>query len=327
MLGFIIRRVLWMIPVLFFISLITFALMHAAPGGPWDTDPGRKQLTPAQVRALNQRFGLDKPVFINTEGNIAQPWTYFDSQFFNYIYNAVAKFDFGPSYRQRGRDVAEIIMVGLPYSVRLGAFAFLWSSLAGVALGIIAALNQNTWIDYVSLFVGTVLRATPSFVLGIFLIILFASTFHLVTVIPDYESGGLRPYLLPSLVLGAPTMAFITRLTRSSMLEVIRQDYVRTARAKGLSERVVIYAHMLKNAMIPVVTILGPAFVGLVTGSFIIETLFGMPGIGQLFVRSINERDYSLIMGTTLFYAFLVAVANMLVDITYAFIDPRIRLS
>jgi oligopeptide transport system permease protein len=284
-------------------------------------------LTAAQVRALNARFGLDKPVFINTEGNIAQPWTYFDSQFFNYVWNAVTKFDFGPSYRQRGRDVADIIMVGLPYSVRLGAFAFLWSSIAGVALGIIAALNQNTWIDYVSLFFGTILRATPSFVLGIFLIILFASTFKLVTVIPDYSTGGIRPYLLPSLVLGAPTMAFITRLTRSSMLEVIRQDYVRTARAKGLSERVVIYGHMLKNAMIPVVTILGPAFVGLVTGSFIIETLFGMPGIGQLFVRSINERDYSLIMGTTLFYAFLVAVANMLVDITYAFIDPRIRLS
>lgn len=322
MAAFLIRRVLWMVPVLFFISLITFALMHAAPGGPWDTDPSRKQLTPAQVKALNAKFGLDKPVFINTEGG--NP---LDSQFFNYIWNAVSKFDFGPSYRQRGRDVADIIKVGLPYSVRLGGIAFGWATVFGIILGIVAALNQNTWIDYVSLFLGTVLRATPSFVLGIFLIVFFASTLHWVTVIPDWEGGGVRPYILPALVLGAPTMAFITRLTRTSMLEVTRQDYVRTARAKGLSERVVVIGHMLKNAMIPVVTILGPAFVGLVTGSFIIETLFGMPGIGQLFVRSINERDYSLIMGTTLFYAFLVAVANMIVDLTYAFIDPRIRLS
>jgi len=316
-----------MIPVLFFIALITFALMHAAPGGPWDTDPGRKQLTAAQVRALNAKFGLDKPVFINTEGNISNPLSYFDSQFFNYVGNAVTKFDFGPSYRQRGRDVSEIILAGLPYSLRLGAISFLWATAVGVALGVTAALNQNTWIDYVSLFLGTILRATPSFVLGILLIVLFASTLHLVNVLPDYTEGGIKPYILPSLVLGAPTAAFITRLTRTSMLDVTRQDYIRTARAKGLSEQVVVAGHMLKNAMIPIVTILGPAFVGLLTGSFIIETLFAMPGIGQLFVKSINERDYALIMGTTLFYAFLVAVANMLVDVTYAFIDPRIRLS
>ena len=326
MLQFIIRRLLWLVPVLFFISFVTFALMHAAPGGPWDTDPSRRQLSASQVRAMNQRFGLDKPVFINVEGNPSQPWTYLDSQFFNYIWNAVTKFDFGPSYRQRGRDVSEIIQAGLPYSVRLGAIAFLWSSLAGVALGLIAALNQNSIIDYVSLFLATALRSIPSFILGIFLIVIFASTLHWVNIIQDFNQGGLRPYLLPAIVLGAPTMAFIARLTRSSMLEVVRQDYVRTARAKGLGERTVVLIHMLRNALIPVVTILGPAFVGLVTGSFIIETLFGMPGIGQLFVRSINERDYALIMGTTLFYAVLVAIANLLVDLTYAFIDPRIRL-
>ena len=325
MAAFVIRRILWMIPVLLFIAILTFALMHAAPGGPWDTDPGRKQLTPAQVRAMNQRFGLDKPVFINTEGNPAQPWTYLDSQFFNYVWNVVTKFDFGPSYRQRGRDVSDIIQNGLPYSLRLGAIAFTWATIFGITLGLMAALNQNTWIDYVSLFLATVLRSIPSFVLGIFMIALFVGTLGWAKIIQE-DWSGLSPYILPSIVLGAPSMAFIARLTRSSMLEVVRQDYVRTARAKGLSDRVVIFIHMLRNAMIPVVTILGPAFVALVTGSFIIETMFGMPGIGQLFVRSINERDYSLIMGTTLFYAFLVAVANMLVDITYAFIDPRIRL-
>ena len=326
MLQFVIRRLIWMVPVLFFITFVTFALMHAAPGGPWDTDPSRRQLSASQVRAMNQRFGLDKPVFINVEGNPSQPLSYLDSQFFNYIWNAVSKFDFGPSYRQRGRDVSDIIQSGLPYSVRLGAIAFLWSSLAGVALGLIAALNQNSLIDYVSLFLATALRSIPSFILGIFLIVIFASTLHWVNIIQDFNRGGLRPYILPSIVLGAPTMAFIARLTRSSMLEVVRQDYVRTARAKGLGERTVVLIHMLRNALIPVVTILGPAFVGLVTGSFIIETLFGMPGIGQLFVRSINERDYALIMGTTLFYAVLVAIANLLVDLTYAFIDPRIRL-
>ncbi len=326
MLGFIIRRLLWLIPVLLFITFITFALMHIAPGGPWDTDPSRRQLSAAQVKAMNARFGLDKPVFINTEGNPAQPWTYLDSQFFNYILNVVTKFDFGPSYRQRGRDVSDIIMAGLPTSIKLGSIAFIWSTIVGVSLGLYAALRQNTAGDYVALFLATVLRSIPSFVLGIFLIVIFVGTLHWMNIIQD-DWSGLQPYILPAIVLGAPIMAFIARLTRSSMLDVTRQDYVRTARAKGLNERAVVLGHMLKNALIPVVTILGPAFATLVTGSFIIETLFGMPGIGQLFVTSINSRDYSLIMATTLFYAFLVAIANMLVDITYAFIDPRIRLS
>ena len=326
MLAFIIRRLLWMIPVLLFITFITFLLMHMAPGGPWDTDPSRRQLSAAQVKAMNARFGLDKPVFFNTEGEPTKPWTYLDSQFFNYIWNVVTKFDFGPSYRQRGRDVGEIMMAGLPTSFKLGAIAFAWATIVGVGLGLFAALRQNTLGDYVALFLATVLRSIPSFVLAIFLIVIFAGMLHMVKIIQE-DWSGIQPFLLPALVLGAPTMAFIARLTRSSMLEVVRQDYIRTARAKGLSENTVVLGHMLKNALIPVITILGPAFAGLVTGSFIIETLFGMPGIGQLFVTSINSRDYSLIMATTLFYAFLVAIANMLVDVTYAFIDPRIRLS
>ncbi|MFN8499104.1 MAG: ABC transporter permease [Anaerolineae bacterium] len=326
MISFIIRRLLWMIPVLLFITFITFALMHMAPGGPWDTDPSRRQLSAAQVKAMNARFGLDKPVFFNTEGTPSKPWTYLDSQFFNYIWNIVTKFDFGPSYRQRGRDVSEIIMAGLPTSFKLGFIAFVWATVVGIGLGLWAALRQNTMGDYTALFLATVLRSIPSFVLGIFLIVIFVGWLHWMNIIQD-DWSGIQPYIMPAIVLGAPVMAFIARLTRSSMLDVTRQDYIRTARAKGLSERTVVMGHMLKNAMIPVVTVLGPSFVLLVTGSFIIETLFGMPGIGQLFVTSINSRDYSLIMATTLFYAFLVAIANMLVDITYAFIDPRIRLS
>jgi oligopeptide transport system permease protein len=324
--AFILRRLLWLIPTLFILSLITFGLMHAAPGGPWDTDPSRKQLDPRTERLLNQKFGLDKPVFINVQGEPSKPWTYLDSQFFNYIWKVVTQFDFGPSYRRRGVDVADIIKQGMPHSMKLGLMAFLWSSIIGILLGLTAALNQNTPVDYVSLFIATILRATPNFVLGIFLIIIFGSWLHWVNIIQT-SWDGFRPYLLPSIVLGAGTAAAVARYTRASMLDVIRQDYIRTARAKGLGERMVVFGHMLRNALIPVVTILGPTLAALVTGSFIIENLFGVPGIGRLFIEAINARDYSMIMGTTLFYAFLVAIANLFVDVTYAFIDPRIRLS
>ena len=324
--AFIFRRLLWLIPTLFILTLITFALMHAAPGGPWDTDPSRKQLDPRTERLLNQRFGLDKPVFFNSQGNPAQPWTYLDSQFFNYVWKVVTQFDFGPSYRRRGMDVADIIKMGLPYSARLGALAFLWSTLFGIALGTTAALKQNSRLDYLSLFMATILRGTPSFVLGIFLLIAFGSWLQWVPII-QMDWNGIRPYILPSIVLGAGTAAAVARYTRASMLDVIRQDYIRTARAKGLSERVVVLRHMLRNGMIPVATILGPTLVGLVTGSFIIENLFGVPGIGRLFIEAISARDYPMILGTTLFFALLLSVANLLVDASYAFIDPRIRVS
>ena len=325
MLAFVIRRLLWLIPVLLLLSFITFGLMHIAPGGPWDTDPSRKQLDPRTEAQLNRRYGLDKPQYFNANGDPTRPWTYLDSQFFNYIFKAVQG-DLGASFRRRGQDVQDIIARGLPYTARLGVLAFTWATLLGLALGVMAALNQNTYIDYISGFLATFLRSVPSFVLGIYLIIIFATWLKLVPVIQN-DWGGITPYALPAIALGAPTMAFVMRLTRGSMLEVIRQDYIRTARAKGLSDRAVIMGHMLRNALIPVVTILGPALVGLVTGSFIIENLFAVPGIGRLFVEAIGQRDYPMIMGTTLFYAFLVALANLAVDITYAFIDPRIRLS
>lgn len=326
MLAFVIRRLLWLIPVLLLLSFITFGLMHIAPGGPWDTDPSRKQLDPRTEKALNEKFGLDKPIFFNSNGNIQQPWTYLDSQYFNYVWKIVRYGDFGPSYRRRGIDVVDIIKQGIPYSLKLGLMAFAWSVTFGILIGITAALHQNTWVDYVSLFSATILRSTPTFVLGIFLIIIFASTLKWVSVIQE-DWSGIKPFILPAICLGAATTAFVARLTRSSMLDVTRQDYIRTARAKGVGERSVVYGHMLKNALIPVVTILGPALAGLVTGSFIIENLFGVPGIGRLFIEAINARDYSMIMATTLLYAFLVAIGNLLVDITYAFIDPRIRLS
>lgn len=329
MTTYVIRRLLYMIPTLFFVALITFTLMHAAPGGPWDRDLEARQVDKTTQDILNRRFGLDKPLFFNTTGG-----NLFDSQFFNYIFGAV-RGDLGPSYRQRGLDVQDILFrppEGKPfwnakfgYSLRLGLLAVGLATILGIPLGIAAALKRNTIIDYISLFLSTVGVSVPNFVLAIFFIIIFASKLKLVKIVQqDWNSPG--AWLIPATILGFGTFAFVTRLTRSSLLEIMQQDYVRTARAKGLAERVVVLRHMLRNALIPVVTILGPALAGLVTGSFIIEQMFSFPGSGRAFVTAISQRDYSMIMGTTLIYAVLVAFANLSVDIVYGFLDPRIKV-
>lgn len=329
MTTYVIRRLLYMIPTLFFVALITFTLMHAAPGGPWDRDLEARQVDKTTQDILNKRFGLDKPLFFNTTGG-----KLFDSQFFNYIFGAI-RGDLGPSYRQRGLDVQDILFrppEGKPfwnakfgYSLRLGLLAVALATVLGIPLGIAAALKRNTIVDYFSLFVSTVGVSVPSFVLAIFFIIIFASRLKLVKIVQqDWNTPG--AWLIPAAILGFGTFAFVTRLTRSSLLEIMQQDYVRTARAKGLAERVVVLRHMLRNALIPVVTILGPALAGLVTGSFIIEQMFSFPGSGRAFVTAISQRDYSMIMGTTLIYAVLVAFANLSVDIVYGFLDPRIKV-
>jgi oligopeptide transport system permease protein len=329
MTSYFIRRILLLIPTLFFVALITFTLMHAAPGGPWDRDLEARQVDPRTQELLNKRFGLDKPLFFNTQGG--NP---LDSQFFNYIWGVV-RGDLGPSYRQRGFDVQDILFKaqeGKPfwdsrfgYSARLGILALCLATVIGIPLGIIAALKRNSLADYFSLFVSTFGVSVPSFVIAIFFIIVFASKLKLVKIVQqDWSSPG--AWIIPASILGFGTFAFITRLTRSSMLEVMQMDYVRTARAKGLLERVVVLRHMLRNALIPVVTILGPALAGLVTGSFIIELMFSFPGSGRAYVMSIQQRDYSMIMGTTLLYAFLVAAANLTVDLVYGFLDPRIKV-
>jgi oligopeptide transport system permease protein len=318
-----------MIPTLFFVALITFILMHAAPGGPWDRDLSARQVDRITQETLNRRFGLDKPLFFNTQGG--NP---LDSQFFNYIFGVV-RGDLGPSYRQRGLDVQEILFVPpankpfwnskFGYSMRLGLLAVTMATLLGIPLGIIGALKRNTIWDYISLFISTAGISVPSFVLAIFFIIIFASKLKLVKIVQqDWSTPG--AWLVPAAILGFATFAFVTRLTRSSMLETMQQDYIRTARAKGLAERVVIIRHMLRNSLIPVVTILGPALAALVTGSFIIEQMFSFPGMGREFVLSIGRRDYSMIMGTVLIYAALVAFANLTVDLVYGFLDPRIKV-
>ncbi len=331
MLTYIIRRILWLIPVLLISAGITFFLMHQAPGGPWDRDLGRRQVDATTQARLNAYYGLDKPL-----------WRQFMAYMFG-DFDEKGTFKcglvcgkLGPSYRQRGFQIEQLLFdppEGKPfwdsrfgYSLRLGLISLGFAIVVGIPVGVVAALKQNTWIDYVSLFTATVGISVPSFVMAIFLIIIFASWLKWVSVIPknwdDYSA-----WVLPTLVLGFGTLAQTARLTRASMLEVVRQDYVRTARAKGLHERVVVYRHMIRNALIPVITILGPSLAFLVTGSFIIEQMFGFPGMGRAYVTAIGQRDYSMIMGTTLMYVVLVSIANLSVDFIYVVVDPRIRLS
>jgi len=299
---FIIRRILWLVPVLLFVSLITFTLMHLTPGGPWDKD----KPVSAQVQAnLNAKYNLDKPAW---------------QQYVLWI-QGVAHGDLGPSYTYQDRSVTEIILQGLPTTASLGGLAAILALVVGVPLGVVAATRQNTAVDYTALGFGTVFASVPSFVLGFVLIIIFALNLH---VVPTSGWGKPAQYLLPVLTLGLNQAALLTRITRASVLDVSRQDFMRTARAKGLRETLVVQRHLLKNALIPIVTVLGPILAFLLVGSLIVETIFSIPGIGRLLVQGISQRDYSLIMGTTLLYAFVIAVLNLIVDVMYAFIDPRI---
>ncbi|MEO6457683.1 MAG: ABC transporter permease [Chloroflexia bacterium] len=313
MTPYIIRRVLWLIPVLLVVSIVTFGLMHTAPGGPWDRDSDQKPLPAHIIARLNKQFNLDKPIH---------------EQYLLYMWGAV-RGDLGPSYSQPGKNVGELIADRIPYSARLGVQALFLALLVGLPLGVIAALRQNTWVDYLALFISTIGSAVPSFVLGIYLIIIFAVGFDLFPVAAQGEEAWRDPraWVLPTIALAVGPAAYIARLTRSSILEILRQDYVRTARAKGLRENVVVVRHVLKNAMIPVWTVLGPITAGLITGSFVIEQVFSVPGVGRFFVSAITQRDYSMIMGTTLFYALMIALGNLIIDVTYGLFDPRIKVS
>ena len=302
MTRYVVRRVLWLVPVLLFVSLITFALMKVTPGGPWDQD---KPLSATVVQNLNRKYNLDRPVW---------------EQYLLYVGNAL-RGDLGPSYTYQDRSVTQIILGGLPNTASLGAMAAVVAVVVGVSLGVLAALRQNGPVDYIALVFGTVFASVPSFVLGFVLIIVFALTLHLV---PTSGWGKPSNYVLPVLTLGLNQAALLTRITRASVLDVSRQDFMRTARAKGLRENLLVRRHLLRNALIPVVTILGPVMLLLLTGSVVVENVFSVPGVGRLLVQGITQRDYSLIMGATLMYATVIALLNLLVDVLYAVIDPRI---
>jgi oligopeptide transport system permease protein len=304
-LGYIIRRVLWLIPVLFVVSVITFAMMHAAPGGPWARD---KKLPAAVVNILNEKYGLNDPLpiqYLHWAGNLLRG-------------------DLGPSYQYIDRSVNDIVAQGIGVTVQLGLMAFGLAVVIGLPLGAIAALRQNGLPDYGATFVSVLGIATPSFVLATLLIFVFSVQLHW---FPTGGWGSPNKWVLPTIALAGFPIAQIARYTRASMLEVTRRDYVRTAQSKGIRERSIVVVHMIRNAMIPVITILGPILAFLVTGSFIIETIFNLPGIGRFYVLGINQRDYGLIMAMTVLYAAVVAVLNLVVDVMYAYIDPRIRYS
>ena len=311
MTGYVLRRLLWLAPVLFFVTLITFVLMHLVSGGPWDTKD--RPISPQLREQLESKYGLDEPVW---------------EQFLTYSWNALHG-DLGVSFQYQDRSVTEIIREGVEVSAVLGLMALAFALAVGVTLGVVAAVRQNSPIDYASVFLSTFAASTPSFVLGILLIVVFAVQLGWLPVFGWEKAWWLFPNwkqaILPTITLGALPAAYIARITRASVLEVLEQDYVRTARAKGLHERLVLGRHVLKNAVVPILTVSGPIAASLVTGSFIVETVFAIPGLGKQFVASVFQRDYGMIMGTTIFYAAIIAVANLVVDMVYVAVNPRIR--
>lgn len=303
MTAYILRRVLWTVPVLFAVAVLTFFVMHQAPGGPWST--GRLISKDAKAN-VEHEYGLDQPLY---------------EQFGRYLLG-LARGDLGVSFQSRNRPVSDILADGIPVSAELGLLALVVSLTVGVGLGVISALHRNSAIDYLASAFATMSASVPSFILGMLLLVIFSGYLHR---LPSLGWGTPKQAVMPVLVLSALPAAYIARVTRASMLDVLQQDFIRSARAKGLRERTVVLRHILRNALIPVLTVTGPIAAALVTGSFLVEQLFSVPGIGRAFVGGIKARDYGVIMGTTLFYATIVVVANLTVDVLYAVIDPRIR--
>ena len=304
-LSYIIKRILLAVLTVWIVLTITFFVMHFVPGGPFASE---KAITPAAQAALEAKYGLDKPL-------MEQYWTY--------LVDAFTKFDFGPSLKQRGRMVIDVIKDGLKTSVKLGVIAAIWATIVGVVLGALAALRRNTIIDRIVMVISTAFVSMPSFIMGSLLLLLFSVKLGLVPANGETAKG----LILPVITLGLSPMANIIRLTRSSMLDVLGQDYIRTARAKGVAPAKIIFGHALKNALIPVITYVGPMLAYIVTGSLVVEQIFAVPGIGRAFVQSIINRDYSMIMGTTIVLSSLIVIMNLISDILYKIVDPRIDFS
>lgn len=307
MARYIVYRLLWLVPTLLAMALVTFAVMHATPGSPLDpVAEGANPLPPEAQKNLAEAYGLDKPVW---------------QQFLIFLGKAV-RGDFGMSFVYKTRTVTEIIVETFPISLMLGAMALAVAVAGGVTLGVLAAVYQNRSWDYVCVSLATLGVSVPNFVLAVFLIVLFSF------VIPLFPTGGWgtwREWVLPTVTLALAPLGIIARFTRSSMLDVIRSEYVKTARAKGLAERPIVLKHVLKNALIPVVTLLGPMFAAVGTGSFFVEAIFRVPGMGRFFVLSMTGRDYPMIMAVVLIYGGFLAVMNLVVDLLYGTLDPRIR--
>lgn len=301
---YIIKRVLLALVTLLLVATITFGLMNLVPGGPFLSE---KTPSEATLKALNEKYGLDQPLVV---------------QYKNYMVKAL-KGDLGPSLKQRGRNVNQIISTGFKVSARVGGLAILLAVFIGVPLGSIAALNRGKWIDSAIIVISTCGIAVPGFVVSTVLMMIFSVKLGL---LPTYGLSSPLHYIMPVAALSFFPSSYITRLMRSSMLEVLGQDYMRTAKAKGLNQTMILFKHALRNAVLPVVTYLGPLLAYTLTGSFVVEKIFTIPGLGNDFISSITNRDYTLIMGTTIFLALLIITMNLMVDIAYKLIDPRIKL-
>ncbi|MCR5282222.1 MAG: ABC transporter permease [Lachnospiraceae bacterium] len=302
-LKYIIKRIILAIFTVWVVITVTFFIMHAVPGGPFTSE---KAVSPAVQKAMEAKYGLDKPLM---------------TQYVTYLTDVV-QFKFGPSLKQRGRMVIDIIGDGMKTSVKLGLIAAFLALIIGVVLGSFAALLRNSFVDRVIMVITTAFVSMPSFIMGSLLLVIFAIKSHI------FPANGATPggLVLPIITLMLYPMSYITRLTRSSMLDVLGQDYIRTAKAKGVSGGRIIFGHALKNALIPVITYFGPMLAYIVTGSLVVEQIFAVPGIGRAYVSSITNRDYTMIMGTTIVLASLIVIMNLVSDILYKVVDPRINL-
>lgn len=301
---YILKRLLLAIVTVWLVITVTFFVMHAVPGGPF---VGEKAVSETVQKQMEAKYGLDKPVF---------------EQYLTYLSGIITKFDFGPSLKQRGRAVMDIITDGMKTSAYIGVIAAFIALIFGVVLGSIAALRRNKFIDRAIMVITTAFVSMPSFIMGSLLLIVFAVKLNWFPANGAAQNG----LVLPIITLSLYPMAYITRLTRSSMLDVLGQDYIRTARAKGVSKWRIIFGHAMKNSLIPVITYFGPMLAYIVTGSLVVEQIFAVPGIGRAFVNSITGRDYTLLMGTTIVLAILIIIMNLVSDIMYKIVDPRITL-
>ncbi|SFS20338.1 oligopeptide ABC transporter permease OppB [Yoonia litorea] len=306
MLSFVVRRLAVAIPTLLILVVLSFILMYAAPGGPFNSE---RPLPPEVLANIEAKYGLDQP---------------FWKQIINYVVSVVTQFDFGPSFQYKDRSVNDVIAQGFPVTLTYGFWSFVVAVTVGMSLGIAAAIKQNSWLDYLAVGVSIGAQVLPNFVMAPILLLVF--TLWLGWLPGGGWNGGQWQFLImPVIALSTSYMASIARITRSSMLEVLNTNFIRTARAKGLPMRRVIWRHAMKPTILPVLSYLGPAFVGMITGSVIIDVFFSTGGIGQFFVNSAFNRDYSVIMGITILVGTLTILFNLLVDILYAWIDPKIR--
>lgn len=305
MLNYAVRRILSAIPTLFVVIVISFFMIRLAPGGPFDLE---RTLPPEIERSLREAYNLNKPLM---------------AQFGDYLIN-VAQGDFGPSFKYADHSVMDLIMTGLPVSLRIGLCAIVLAFVLGIGMGAIAAQRQNTWLDHAIMATAMTGIAVPNFVMAPLLTLVFGVYLGLLPV-GGYGGGDIRNLILPIIAVALPQVAYVARLARASMIEVLRFNFIRTARAKGIGERLVLTRHAFKGALLPVVSYMGPAAANTITGSMVIEQIFGIPGIGRYFVQGALNRDYTLVLGVVIFFAVVIVIFNLIVDLVYGLLDPKVR--